>query len=39
MSWMNELADITFNEAWKSTLKEMRNEFRKNKIKRIFGWE
>jgi hypothetical protein len=35
-NWMNELADKTFSEAMKATIKSMRNEFRKVKIKRIF---
>jgi hypothetical protein len=36
MNWMDELADETFDKAFKAAMKEMRNEFRKNKIKRIF---
>jgi hypothetical protein len=36
MNWMDELADETFDMAFKAAMKEMRNEFRKNKIKRIF---
>jgi len=35
-NWMDELADKTFSEAMKATIKSMRNEFRKHKIKRIF---
>lgn len=35
-NWMDELADITYKEAWSATIKSMRNEFRKNKIRRIF---
>ena len=38
-NWMNELADKTFSEAMKARIKSMRNELRKHKIKRIFGWE
>ena len=33
---MDKLADETFDMAFKAAMKEMRNEFRKNKIKRIF---
>jgi hypothetical protein len=36
MNWMDKLADETFDMAFKAAMKEMRNEFRKNKIKRIF---
>ncbi len=44
MSWVNEsqseyferLANETYKLAWKQTMKDMRNIFRKNKIKRIF---
>ena len=36
-NWMDELADQKFNLAWKLTMKDMRNEFRKHKIKRIFN--
>jgi hypothetical protein len=39
MNWMDELAETTFSKAMKATIKSMRNEFRKYKIKRIFGWE
>ena len=35
-NWMDELADKTFNESMKATIKSMRNEYRKHKIKRIF---
>lgn len=35
-SWMDELADITYKEAWNDTIKAMRREFRKNKIERLF---
>ena len=31
-----ELADKTFNEDMKATIKSMRNEIRKNKIERLF---
>jgi hypothetical protein len=33
---MDELANETYKQAWKQTMKDMRNIFRKNKIKRIF---
>ena len=36
MNWMDELADITYKEAWRATIKSMRHEFRKNKIERLF---
>ena len=36
-NWMEELADITFTEAMKATIKSMRNEFRKDKIKSLFN--
>ena len=36
-NWMDELADKTFNVAMKATIKSMRNELRKNKIKQVFG--
>ena len=39
MNWMDELAETTFSKAMKATIKSMRNELRKHKIKRIFGWE
>jgi hypothetical protein len=38
-NWMDELAEKTFSKAMKATIRSMRNEFRKHKIKRIFGWE
>jgi len=37
MSWMEELAMETFDLAMKQTIKSMRNEFRKEKIKRLFN--
>ena len=37
MNWMDELADETFDMVFKATMKEMRNEFRKDKIRRIFN--
>jgi len=39
MNWMDELADETFSKAMKATIKSMRNEFRKGKIRRIFNIE
>jgi hypothetical protein len=36
---MDELAETTFSKAMKATIKSMRNELRKHKIKRIFVWE
>lgn len=36
MNWMDKLVDETFDMTFKAAMKEMRNEFRKNKIKRIF---
>jgi len=39
MNWMDELSDETYKYALRQTFKSMRNEFRKVKIKRIFGWE
>jgi len=37
MNWMYELADETFDKAFKAAMKEMRNEFRKDKIKSLFN--
>ena len=37
MKWMDELADETFARAMKQTIRSMRNEFRKAKIKRLFN--
>ena len=44
MNWMDELAEETFARAIKelvavarNTIKSMRNEFRKDKIRRIFN--
>ena len=34
--WMTELADETFDKAWKDTMKEMRPLFRKSRIEKIF---
>ena len=34
---MDELANETFDMAFRKTMKSMRHEFRKNKIKRIFN--
>ena len=34
---MDELADEMFDKAFKAATKEMRNEFRKDKIRRIFN--
>ena len=39
MKWMDELAEETFERAMRRTMKSMRNELRKAKIKIIFGWE
>jgi hypothetical protein len=39
MNWMDELEVEKFKYALRQTFKSMRNEFRKVKIKRIFGWE
>jgi hypothetical protein len=39
MSWMNGLADETFARAMRQTIKTLRNELRKNKIRRIFDIE
>ena len=36
LNWMEELANLTFDEAWKATLKDFRNILRKNKIMRIY---
>lgn len=36
MNWMDELADETFARAMRMTIKSMKNEFRKAKIRRIF---
>ena len=37
MNWMDELSDETFERALRQTFKSMRNEFRKDKIRRIFN--
>ena len=47
MNWMDELADETFDKSFKAAMKaqedylvkknKMRNEFRKDKIKRLFN--
>lgn len=37
MNWMDELANETFDRAFRQSIKAMRHEFRKDKIKRIFN--
>ena len=37
MNWMDELSDETFERALRQTFKSMRNEFRIDKIRRIFN--
>lgn len=37
ISWMDELAQETFERAMRQTIKNLRNEFRKDKIRRIFN--
>lgn len=37
MKWMDELADETFARTMRQTIRSMRNEFRKAKIKRLFN--
>ena len=37
MNWMEELADETFARAMRQTIRAMRNELRKEKIKRLFN--
>ena len=35
-NWMEELADKVYKNAMMKTIKKIRNEIRKNKIKKIF---